>query len=181
MKCPSVYDLSSPAWHLKVKYSPCYSKKKKKKISKNSDAQNSLMVLILTWLADNGARFEVQHQCDVGNVCRVEDLCSVGKVNSPQFGCGVQHINPTTLTASHFGTKALSNQVAGVADSPIACLRLSSGLNFDRHHGIMTQEDNDNIPFLDELGVFHKTHEAQLGFNFSEKCGLGWLNYTGLS
>lgn len=125
--------------------------------------------LVLTWLTDDRARFEVQHQRDVGNVCCVEDLCSVGKVDGPQLWCGVQHINPTTLTASHFGTKALSNQIAGVADNPIAGLRLSSWLNFDRHHGVMTQEDNDNIPFLDELGVFHKTHEVQLGFQLQWK------------
>ncbi len=96
----------------------------------------------------------------------------MGKVNRPQLWCGVKHVNPTTLTAGHFGTKPLSNQVTGVPDDPIAGLRLRSRLNFDRHHGLMTQEDNNDIPFLDDLGVFHKTHEVQ-GFNFNEELSFG--------
>lgn len=111
----------------------------------------------LTWLAHDGAWLQLQHHGNEGDVCGVEDLCAVRQGNCPQLRRWVEHMEPS-FAAGHLWSVTLTNQVCGVANDSIACLRLGTLLHLDRHHIVVAQVNDGNIPILNEVRVLHKTH-----------------------
>ncbi|TNN66977.1 hypothetical protein EYF80_022750 [Liparis tanakae] len=104
----------------------------------------------LTGLAHDRPRLQLQHHGDGGDVGGVEDLRAVRQVDGPQLGRHVEHVDPAPFAACDLRPVAPANQVRGVADDPVARLRLGALLHLHRHHGLGAQVDHGHVAFLDE-------------------------------
>lgn len=82
----------------------------------------------------------------------------MGQGEGPELWGRVKDVDPPALAAGDLGAITLPDQVRGVPNGPVARLSLSTLLHLHRHHGVMTQVDDDDVTVLDVVRILHKTH-----------------------